>query len=290
MKIKGKTVVITGGTDGIGAATALELKQRGAHVWIIGRSRDKGEQLLATAAQDPGNGSLNFLQSDFSLMTNVRTVVEQLRVRLTQIDILIHCVGILIAHKEYTSEGIEKDFAVSYLSRFVMTKALVEQNLLPQGSIVVNLAASGPRIPKMARLEFNDLATVEARFGMQSHGQAQMANDLFSLEASDQWGLSVVGYGPGSVDTNIRRELPHILVQIIKPFFAFSTRKPQQVGHQLADILELHAPPPGETWFFHKHGRFVPDTFVLNAHRRKALWSVSEALEQKATRHGRYDN
>lgn len=290
MKIKGKTVVITGGTDGIGAATALELKRRGAHVWIIGRSRDKGNQLVATAARDQGDGSLNFLQSDFSLMANVRSAVEQLRARLTQIDVLIHCVGILIAHKEYTREGIEKDFAVSYLSRFVMTKALVEQKLLLQGSIVINLAASGPRIPRMARLEFDDLATVEARFGMQSHGQAQIANDLFSLEASHQWGLAVVGYGPGSVDTNIRRELPHILVQLIKPFFAFSTRKSEQVGQQLAGILEMQVPPPGETWFFHKHGRFVPDAFVLNTKRRKALWSVSEALEQKATRHSTYHN
>ncbi len=282
MKVKGKTVVITGGTDGIGAATALELQRRGAHVWIIGRSQTKGHQLVLTAAKAQQGGSLHFLQADFSLMQNVLTAVEQLRTHVMHVDVLIHCVGILIAHKEYTEEGIEKDFAVSYLSRFVMTKALVAQQLLLPGSNVVNLAASSPKIPRMAKLEFNDLAVVESRFGMQSHGQAQMANDLFSLELAQRWNLSVVGYGPGSVDTNIRRELPRFLVQVMKPFFAFFTRKPAQVGQQLADILETQFPPAGEAWFFNKRGRFAPDAFVRDDSRRKALWAVSELLEQKA--------
>ncbi|MBC8161065.1 MAG: SDR family NAD(P)-dependent oxidoreductase [Roseiflexaceae bacterium] len=288
MIIKDKTVVITGGTDGIGAATALELKRQGARVWIIGRSSEKGDRLVADALREGGVGSLNFLQADFSLMSNVSKTVEQLQDAVPRIDILVHCVGILIAHKAYTSEGIEKDFAVGYLSRFVMTKALVVQKLLDKESIVVNVAASSPKIPKMAKLEFNDLATVEARFGMQSHGQAQMANDLFSLEASRRWGLSVIGYGPGSVDTGIRRELPPLLVALIKPFFFFSTRKPQQVALQFAQMIESQSPPSGETWFFHKKGRFTPDAFVLDPNRRRELWSASEALEQKALGYGAY--
>ncbi len=284
MEIAGKTVVITGGTDGIGAATALELRRRGARVWIIGRSHQKGQHLVAEAAREAGDGSLSFIAADFSLMAKVSATVAQLRATLAHIDVLVHCVGILIAHKEYTAEGIEKDFAVGYLSRFVMTKALAEQGLLDASSLMVNIAASGPRVPGMARVEFDDLAAVEARTGMQSHGQAQLANDLFSLEASRRWGLAVIGYGPGSVDTGIRRELPALLVALIKPFFALTTRKPAQVGLQLADLIATQAPPAGETWFYNKAGRFTPDAFVRDHDRRRALWSASEALEQKALR------
>lgn len=287
MEISGKTAIVTGGTDGIGAATALELKRRGARVLIIGRSQEKGERVVAEAARSGGAGSLQFIQADLSLMSTVSTVVEQLQHALTRVDILVHCVGILIAHKEHTPEGIEKDFAVGYLSRFVMTSALVERGLLSPGGLLLNVAASGPRIPKMARIDFDDLATVEARYGMQSHGQAQMANDLFSLEASERWGLSVIGYGPGSVDTGIRRELPRLIVTLIKPLFAFSTRKPEAVGQQLAELIERQAPPQGATWFFHKQGRFSPDPFVLDKRRRRSLWSVSEALERKALTTGR---
>jgi NAD(P)-dependent dehydrogenase (short-subunit alcohol dehydrogenase family) len=282
MEISGKTAIVTGGTDGIGAATALELKRRGAQVWIIGRSREKGERVVTEAARSEGAGSLHFIQADLSLMRTASSVVEKLQPILTRVDILVHCVGILIAHKEHTPEGIEKDFAVGYLSRFVMTRALVERKLLGPGALLLNVAASGPRIPRMARMEFDDLATVEARYGMQSHGQAQMANDLFSLGAAERWGLSVIGYGPGSVDTGIRRELPRLLVALLKPLFAFSTRKPAAVGRQLAELIERQAPPQGATWFFHKKGRFTPDPFVLDPGRQRALWSVSEALERKA--------
>lgn len=282
MVFENKVVVLTGGTNGIGAATALELKKRGAHVWIIGRSAEKGNRLVQQAANESDAGSLAFLQADFSLMSNVRQTVETLQQTIRHIDILIHCVGILIAHKEYTREGIEKDFAVGYLSRFVMTRELVQQGLLTGDSLMVNLAASDPKVPNMARLEFDDLATVEARYGMQSHGQAQIANDLFSLEAASRWGLAAIGYGPGSVDTGIRRELPRVLVTLMKPLFWFTTRQPAEVARQLAGIIEHEAPPPSSTWFFNKKGRFEPDPFVLDSKRRADAWSVSERLSAKA--------
>jgi NAD(P)-dependent dehydrogenase (short-subunit alcohol dehydrogenase family) len=282
MTLEGKQVVVTGGTDGIGAATAQELARRGARVVIIGRSQAKGERIAAAPVGGKG-GSITFLQADFSLMANVHQSAEQLRTLVAQVDILVHCVGILIAHKEYTSEGIEKDFAVGYLSRFVFTRLLVEQGLLRAGGLLLNVAASGPHIPKMARIEFDDLAVVEARYGMRSHGQAQLANDLFSLEAAERWGLAVIGYGPGSVDTGIRRELPALLMTLMKPFFARSTRRPEQVGEQLATLIE-QAPPAGSTWFYHKAGRFEPNPFVLERARRRALWAVSEALAHKAHR------
>jgi NAD(P)-dependent dehydrogenase (short-subunit alcohol dehydrogenase family) len=283
MDLNGKVAVITGGTDGIGAATARELARRGAQVWIIGRSQTKGERVVATAATErAGSSSIQFIQADFSLMANVIATVDELAQHLGHVDVLVHSVGILIAHKAHTTEGIELDFAVGYLSRFVMTRVLVERGLLGAGSVMLNIAASSPQIPRIARMEFDDLAVVEARTGMQSHGQAQMANDLFSLGAAQRWQFAVFGYGPGSVDTSIRRELPQWLVRLMKPFFAGSTRKPEDVATQLADLLQSQVPPAGTTWFFHKDGRFAPDPFVLDTRRQHALWAASEALARKA--------
>ncbi|GAB4111854.1 MAG: oxidoreductase [Roseiflexaceae bacterium] len=284
MDVKGAFVVITGGTDGIGAATARELHQRGAHVTIIGRSREKGAELVAQSAAVVQGGQFRFIPADLSLMANIEDVVRQLQQALPRIDLLIHCVGILIAHTEYTTEGIEKDFAVSYLSRFILTRDLVAKGLLSAGGLMLNLSASSPKIPKMARLEFGDLAVVERRVGMQSHGQAQMANDLFSMEAAQRWGLAVIGYGPGSVDTKIRRELPQWLVKIGQLFFLGSTRKPADVGQELAEIITTQTPPSGEAWFFDRTGRFVPDPFVTDQQRRFELWATSEALAAKALR------
>ena len=251
-------------------------------MYIVGRSAEKGEALVEKAREKAATGQLTFLQADFSLMRTVLQSAEKLAELTSHIDLLVHCVGILISRAEHTAEGIEKDFAVGYLSRFALTNALVESGILSSQSIVINVAASGPRIPRFARLEFDDLAEVEARTGMQSHGQAQLANDLYSLELSRRFGLAVVGYGPGSVDTNIRRELNPTLRAIVKPFYRFTTRKPEVVARQFADILCDETPQAGRTVFFNKKGSFTPNAYLLDEARRNDLWGASATLLTKA--------
>ncbi|MEM8857227.1 MAG: SDR family NAD(P)-dependent oxidoreductase [Chloroflexota bacterium] len=279
---KKKKVLITGGTSGIGAATAVMFANLGADVLIIGRSVAKGQLVVEKVKADKALGTLSFLQADFSLMQTVLETAEKITELIPRIDLVVHCVGILISKAEHTPEGIEKDFAVGYLSRFALTNALVEKGTLSTESIVINVAASGPRVPRFARLEFNDLAEVEARVGMQSHGQAQVANDLYSLELSRRFGLSVIGYGPGSVDTNIRRELNPIMVALIKPFFMFSTRKPEDVARQFVEILQKEKLEASHTVFFNKKGKFAPNAYLLDEARREDLWKASTQLLEKA--------
>ncbi|MEM9005700.1 MAG: SDR family NAD(P)-dependent oxidoreductase [Cyanobacteria bacterium P01_F01_bin.86] len=277
-----KKILITGGTDGIGAATAKLFVDWGAQVCIVGRSAEKGEALVEKMHEEAATGQLAFLQADFSLMQTVLQSSEKLTELMPHIDLLVHCVGILINRVEHTAEGIEKDFAVGYLSRFALTNALIESGGLSSQSIVINVAASGPRIPRFARLEFDDIAAIEARVGMQSHGQAQLANDLYSLELSRRFGLAVVGYGPGAVDTNIRRELNPTIKAIAKPFYMFTTRKPKIVARQLADILRDKTPQAGRTVFFNKKGSFTPNAYLLDEARRHDLWNASATLLTKA--------
>lgn len=279
---KKKKVLITGGTSGIGAATAVMFANLGADVLIIGRSDIKGQSVVEKVKADKALGTLSFLQADFSLMQTVLETAEKITELMPRIDLVVHCVGILISRTEHTPEGIEKDFAVGYLSRFALTNALVEKGMLSTESIVINVAASGPRVPRFARQEFDDLAVVEARVGMQSHGQAQLANDLFSLELSRRFGLAVIGYGPGSVDTGIRRELNPRMMKLIKFFFMFTTRQPEQVAQQFADILRNQTPQAGQTVFYNKKGNFVPAAFVQDEKRRNDLWNVSDILLKKA--------
>lgn len=111
----GRTAVVTGGTDGIGAATVRQLRQRGADVIAIGRSQAKADALRADDA-DAGSGGLAVRTADLGLMRNVNRVVATLGV--DRIDLLVHAVGVLIPRAEHTSEGPEKDFAVSYLGRY----------------------------------------------------------------------------------------------------------------------------------------------------------------------------
>lgn len=280
--MNGKTVLITGGTDGIGAAAALELGRLGARVIIVGRSGQKAEALIAKSRDLHIKGSIEAITSDFSLMKHALQAARQVAERVSRLDVVIHCVGILIAHAEYSPEGIEKDFAVSYLSRFVCTEELFAKGLLTPGTRMINVAASSPKIPAFVQMEFNDLKAVEARTGMKSHGQAQLANDLYTAVAAKRYGIVSVGYGPGSVDTNIRRELPPLIIGLLKPFFYFSTRKPEQVAAQFVSILSETELENGKSYYYTKKGRFPAADFITSEKRQQELTSTSVVLAKKA--------
>lgn len=280
--MKTKTALVVGGTDGIGAAVALELFKREVRVIIIGRSKEKATKVVEASKMLKSNGALEVIVSDFSLMKNVKATVRKLKETIESIDILVYTVGILITKTEHTPEGIEKDFAVSYLSRFVCTEELKTQGLLTNATILLNVAASAPKIPSYAQMEFSNLQEVQSRVGMKSHGQAQLANDIFTQFAASRYGITTIGYGPGSVNTNIRRELPKFLVTLVQPFFSFSTRESKEVGQQLVSILADANLKKGQAQYFNKRGAFSVSPFIADARRQNELLATSLALSDYA--------
>ncbi|MFF0889604.1 SDR family NAD(P)-dependent oxidoreductase [Streptomyces sp. NPDC003456] len=282
--LTGKYAVITGGTDGIGAATARAMRDRGAEVVIIGRSPAKAASMEKEPALN--GGSLRALTADFSSMTQVRSVVRQLAENHRHIDFLVHAVGILITKAQYTDEGLEKDFAVSYLSRYVFLEEAAALGLIGPATRMVNIAASAPEVPRYARMEFDDLGAVRARTGMKAHGQAQLANDLLTAQAADRYGITAVGYGPGAVNTSIRREVPKILQAVMKPFYARATRQPQDVAADLLALLVDEPTPLSSTTFANRNGRFAPSAYLADPHRQADLLSISEALARQAAQRG----
>jgi NAD(P)-dependent dehydrogenase (short-subunit alcohol dehydrogenase family) len=273
--------VVTGGTDGIGAATALALSAEGADVVIVGRSAEKAAKVMSQASTSAG-GSLRAVVADVSLMKNVVRTVEELDALVDKIDILIHAVGILLPRTERTAEGIEKDFAVSYLARFAFLEEFHRRGLLTAGTRLVNISAAGPKVPSYAQLEFGSIAEVDARVGMKGHGQAQLANDLLTIQAPRRYGVVAVGYGPGSVRTQIRREVPRAVRAAMTPFFALTTRQPADVARDIVAVLSDHSLPTTEASWFDKRGRFQPAGFITSTKRQHDVLTVSIALLRRA--------
>ena len=220
--------------------------------------------------------------ADFSLMKNVVVAVEQLADAVEHIDILVHAVGVLLPRTEHTSEGIEKDFAISYLARFAFLEEASKRGLVDGETRMINISASGPKVPSYAQLEFQPLSEVQARVGMKSHGQAQLANDLLTIQSPARYGLTAIGYGPGSVRTQIRREVPGAIQRLMAPFFMFTTRDPQDVADQLVEILTDPSLPNDRASWFNKKGRFAPAPFITDTRRQTDLLNASLALLRQA--------
>lgn len=267
------TAVVTGATDGIGAATALLLEREGARVIGVGRSAEK-----AARVRERGGPRLELLTADLSSMQAVRALGEGLGAKLPRIDLLIHCVGVLTPRAVRTAEDLDLDFAVSYLARFLLTRALLPSLEAAPSPVLLNVAASSPSIPSFARVDLSDAKAMRAKGGMKAHGQAQLANDVFVAELRRRSRVVTVGYGPGSVETSIRREVPRALNWLLRPFF--KTRTPEAVA---TDLLTIYQSPelecrPEQALFYDRGTPFTPDPYVTDAARGAALFRATESI------------
>lgn len=279
LDLDGKKVVIAGGTDGIGAELALQMVDRGARVVIIGRSGSKAQAIIARSNARSKKGSLEARTVDLSLMRSVEEVVAELAEKLGRIDVLVHAAGVFISHVEHTLEGLELDFAVSYLSRFVFLEHAAALGLIGPGTRLLSLAATSPSTPAFARVEFDDLEALTSRTGFSSHAAAQTANDLLVASAPSRYGISAMGYGPGNVRTGILRAQPWWFRSILR---LFPKRDPQDVAKQLIALLTdqyWSASTPG--WAGRK-GRFPIAKFMADERRQRAAIFASEQLHRRA--------
>jgi hypothetical protein len=123
-ELSGKTVLVTGSTDGVGRLVARNLGQAGARVLVHGRDAERGARVVADI--EVSGGGADFLAADLSALAEVRRLAEEAQARVDRLDILINNAGIGTAGPRQTNaEGFELRFAVNYLAGFLLTLLLV---------------------------------------------------------------------------------------------------------------------------------------------------------------------
>lgn len=278
-RLDGRSAVVTGGTNGVGAELALLLRDRGADVVIVGRSDTKARAVIARSDALSATGSMTSIVADLSLMRTVDHTVARIAEQRDRIDVLVHAAGIFISHVAHSAEGLELDFATSYLSRYVFLERAADQGLIGSGTRVVSLAATAPRTPFFARVEFDDLDAVAARTGLRGHTQAQTANDLLVAAAPSRYGVAALGFGPGNVRTGILRAQP---VWFRAAVGLFPKREPSEVAAQLLELLTDDAWRTDVAGWAGRSGRFGISSHVADERRQRALLAASEELHRRA--------
>lgn len=143
-----KTVVLTGATSGIGLACAGQLAARGAFVIGVGRDRQRIQAALQTVRTQHKNADIAFLQCDPSSLGSVRALAKQIQALLPdgRLDALIHNAGTFTRWYQATEDGLETQFAVNYLSGFLLAQLLLP-NLMksPDARIITTSSESHAR-------------------------------------------------------------------------------------------------------------------------------------------------
>ena len=191
----GRTVVITGASDGIGAAAAVELAKRGHHVVVVGRSPRK---TAAVAAQTGGE----YFVADFAALDAVRDLASRLLAHCGRIDVLANNAGAMFGPKRrITGDGHELTFQVNYLAPFLLT-GLLTGRLLESGGTVINTSSAAHR---MGRVNLKDLELEKTYGPFRAYAAAKLELVLFTREFDRRWrsrGATSTAFHPGLVATN----------------------------------------------------------------------------------------
>jgi NAD(P)-dependent dehydrogenase (short-subunit alcohol dehydrogenase family) len=199
--LRGKTVLITGATSGIGLVTARELARQGARVVLVGRSRQKCDAALAQIQAQTGSREAEALLADLSAQQQVRDLARQFLERHARLDVLVNNAGGLWLERRLTTDGLETTFAVNHLAYFLLTELLQGALRAAAPARVVNVSSDAHR---RATLDFDNLQGERGYGGWRQYCRSKLMNLLFTYELSrrlDGSGVTANALHPGWVST-----------------------------------------------------------------------------------------
>jgi retinol dehydrogenase 14 len=273
----GKTVLITGGTSGIGKATAVALAAMGANVVIVGRNQERGEAAVEEIKAQSHNESVELMLADLSVQAEVRGLAEEFQERHDRIDVLANNAGLVQSKRTETLDGIETTLATNHLAPFLLTNLLIERLEQSAPSRVITVSSEAQ---SWGTMDFEDMQSRRKYRGFPIYGMTKLANIMFTYELAERLngtGVAVNCLHPGSVGTNFGQNNKGIMALFFRTFKPFM-RSPEQG----ADTLVWLASSPEVDGV---SGKYFSDRKEIEAKKvaydrvaRRRLWEISEEL------------
>ncbi|MGN7966600.1 SDR family NAD(P)-dependent oxidoreductase [Microbacterium sp. 22179] len=237
-----RTIVLTGASDGIGAAAARQLAATDHRLILVGRSPEKTKAV----ADDTG---AEYFFADFARLDDVRELAAKLTdaVGADGIHVLANNAGGIFGDRTPTVDGFEKTIQVNHLAPFLLTNLLMP-TLLASKAAVINTSSVGHRL--FGHIDVDDLDNSKKFSANKAYGDAKLANVLFTKSLHTKFhpdGLSSVAFHPGTVQTNFASDSSSLMRLVYRSFLGkLLLTSTEEGGAILRWFIEG---TPDETWF-----------------------------------------
>jgi NAD(P)-dependent dehydrogenase (short-subunit alcohol dehydrogenase family) len=248
-----KTIVLTGGTEGMGKGLAQHHLGRGDRVVLLGGNAEKGKAILAAADEIGAGERASFIPADLSLVSENKRAIEEIKATHEVVDSLVLCARFFRSARVQTSEGYEYAFALEYLSRYLLSYGLVD--LLEKADVPSIVNVSGPGQPK-PDMHWDDLGLERGYSGIAGMLQAGRANDLLGVSFAANRRPSPVKYvliNPGTTATSFAGKYDPATAAHIEGM----KRMGKPVAQAIAPIIDCIAAPPTEPLSAFVEGRKI---------------------------------
>jgi NAD(P)-dependent dehydrogenase (short-subunit alcohol dehydrogenase family) len=208
VNLKGKRILVTGVSAGLGVETARSLAAHGAQVVGAARDLTKAEAATAQVRKDAAaqGGSFELIALDLGHLKSVRSCADKLLAKGQRFDLIIANAGVMATPFGHTTDGFETQFGTNHLGHFVLVNRIA--SLLGAGSRLINLSSSGHRFANVDLADPNFARTPYEPFV--AYGRSKTANILFAV-AFDQRhrerGIRAAAVHPGGIQTELARHM-----------------------------------------------------------------------------------
>jgi len=282
-----RTALVTGGTDGIGKATALALARAGHRVLIVGRDEVKGGRAAREIRASAASERVEFLAADLSLVAGAERLAADVASRCDRLHVLFHSAGGVSSRRVLTRDGIESNLALNYVTRFALTLRLLP--LLVAGGRpgrAARVLTAGGAV-RVGRMHWDDVS-LAANFNIfRAITQVQHTNDVWVIELGRRLATSgepvttaCVKYG--AIRTGTRRSFPlwvrMLLSVVVDPLVGRSAEEAGAAAAKVALDPALEGVTGALFELVTKLRRIEPDARVLDPEEGRRLWELSERL------------
>ncbi len=198
LSYSGKSVLVTGSTDGLGRELALALAADGAHVIVHGRNVERGAALVEEISE-AGHGSAHFYAADFATMQAVRDFADRIGKDYPTLDLLVNNAGIAFndGERRVSPDGYELQFAVNYLAGWVLLHKLRPNLAASAPSRIVNVASGSAHA-----IDFDDVMLAQPGAARHGYGQSKLAQVSMTIELAPAFarqGITMISLHPATL-------------------------------------------------------------------------------------------
>lgn len=275
--MRGKVVLITGATSGIGRVASEKLAAMGARLVLVARDSARAEETLARLHQVGPGSSHSVYYADLSRLTEIQRVTAEIADAEQRIDVLINNAGALFSTRHVTEDGLELTFALNHMAYFAFTQGLRHRLQASAPARIVNTASDAH---KGQHLEFDDLQSARDYRGFRVYGRSKLCNILYTRELARRLagtGVTANSLHPGFVATRFGDESGGMLsfgVRLAKNF-AITPEKGAETIVYLASSNDV-ANITGK--YFYKCREATPSKEAQDDQAAARLWRKTEKL------------
>src|SRR5438445_472673 len=275
--MRGKTIVITGATSGIGQVAAEKLAAMGARLVLVARDKTRGEAELFRLQPLSPEVKHSIHYADLSRMAEVKRVAAEIVTAEPRIDVLINNAGALFSHRQVTSDGLELTFATNHMSYFILTHGLRDRLRAAVTARVVNVASDAH---KGEKLDFDDLQSANGYRGLHVYGRSKLCNILYTRDLARRWegsGVTASSLHPGFVSTRFGNQSGGMLSFAVRAAKAFAI-SPEKGAETIVYLASSDEVAKANGLYYYKCKPATPTKEAQSDDSARRLWQESEKL------------